>query len=101
MSIPPDFTRRVQENPQIAVELYEACQAMIEWDAREQDHAVDFYARMDLCRNAFDLARAAIAKVVLAQTDAHYRNELALDAAERTGETPLPEHVRCVPGMGE
>jgi len=46
-----------------APELLEACEAMIEWDAREQDHAVDFYARLDLCRLAFDKARAAIAKV--------------------------------------
>lgn len=46
-----------------APELLEACEAMIEWDAREQDHAVDFYARMDLCKLAFDKARAAIAKV--------------------------------------
>lgn len=45
-----------------APELLEACQAMIEWDAREQDHAVDFNARMALCRIAFDKARAAIAK---------------------------------------
>lgn len=45
-----------------APKLLDACQAMIEWDAREQDHAVDFYARMDLCRLAFDKARAAIAK---------------------------------------
>lgn len=45
-----------------APELLEACQAMIEWDAREQDYAVDFNARMELCRIAFDKARAAIAK---------------------------------------
>ena len=45
-----------------APELLMACQAMIEWDDREQDHAVDFSARMELCRVAFDKARAAIAK---------------------------------------
>ena len=45
-----------------APELLEACQAMIEWDDREQDHAVDFSARTELCRVAFDKARAAIAK---------------------------------------
>lgn len=45
-----------------APELLEACMAMLEWDDREKDHAVDFYARMDLCRAAFDKARAAIAK---------------------------------------
>ena len=44
-----------------APELLEACLAMIEWDAREEDHAVDFYARMALCGAAFDKARAAIA----------------------------------------
>ncbi len=45
-----------------APELLEACMAMLEWDDREKDHAVDFYAGMDLCRAAFDKARAAIAK---------------------------------------
>lgn len=45
-----------------APELLEACVAMLEWDDREKDHAVDFNARMDLCRAAFDKARAAIAK---------------------------------------
>ncbi len=45
-----------------APELLDACMAMIEWDDREQDHAVDFNARMDLCRAAFNKARAAIAK---------------------------------------
>ena len=45
-----------------APDLLEACQAMIEWDDREQDHAVDFSARTELCRVAFDKARAAIAK---------------------------------------
>ncbi|KCB52897.1 hypothetical protein L537_3393 [Bordetella hinzii 1277] len=45
-----------------APELLEACMAMLEWDDREKDHAVDFYARMDLCRAAFDKARAAISK---------------------------------------
>lgn len=45
-----------------APELLEACAAMIEWDDREKDHAVDFAARMALCAAAFDKARAAIAK---------------------------------------
>lgn len=40
--------------------LEAAAHAMLEWDAREQDHAVDFYARMDLCRDAFDKTRAAL-----------------------------------------
>ncbi len=55
----------VNNGPLLAAsnELLEACEAMIEWDAREQDHAVDFYVRMDLCKLAFDKARAAIAKV--------------------------------------
>lgn len=55
----------VNNGPLLAAsnDLLEACEAMIEWDAREQDHAVDFYARLDLCRLAFDKARAAIAKV--------------------------------------
>jgi hypothetical protein len=45
-----------------SAELLEACEAMIEWDDREHDFAVDFSARMALCKRAFDLARAAIAK---------------------------------------
>ncbi|MCQ4051751.1 hypothetical protein FK514_26100 [Klebsiella pneumoniae] len=45
-----------------APELLEACEAMIEWDEREKDHAVDFYARVALCDAAFQKARAAIAK---------------------------------------
>lgn len=45
-----------------APELLDACMAMLEWDDREKDHAIDFNARMDLCRAAFDKARAAIAK---------------------------------------
>ena len=55
----------VNNGPLLAAsnDLLEACEAMIEWDAREQDHAVDFYARLDLCKLAFDKARAAIAKV--------------------------------------
>ena len=43
-------------------ELLEACMAMIEWDDRERDHAVDFRKRMELCGQAFQKARAAIAK---------------------------------------
>ncbi len=45
-----------------APDLLDACMAMIEWDDRENDHAVDFYVRMNLCRAAFDKARAAIVK---------------------------------------
>lgn len=45
-----------------APELLEACVAMIEWDEREKDHAVDFHARMALCDAAFQKARAVIAK---------------------------------------
>ena len=45
-----------------APELLEALEAMIEWDDREKDHAVDFYKRTELCEIAFQKARAAIAK---------------------------------------
>ena len=45
-----------------APDLLEACLAMIEWDDREKDHAVDFYKRMELCEITFQKARAAIAK---------------------------------------
>ena len=51
--------RRLNEVNQ---ELLEACMAMIEWDDREKDHAVDFRKRMELCEQAFQKARAAIAK---------------------------------------
>src|SRR5699024_5782572 len=47
-----------------APDLLEACKAMIEWDDREKDHAVDFQSRMALCEQAFNLARAAIAKAL-------------------------------------
>ncbi len=47
-----------------APELLEACEAMLAWDDREKDHAVDFYARMELCRKAFDSARIAVAKAI-------------------------------------
>lgn len=50
-----------------APELLEACMAMLEWDDREKDHAVDFNARMELCRAAFNKARAAIRKARGAQ----------------------------------
>jgi hypothetical protein len=43
-------------------ELLEAVRAFIEWDDRENDHAVDFGARMDLYACAISKARAAIAK---------------------------------------
>ena len=52
---------------ELNAELLEACKAMIAWDDREQDHAIDFYARMELCRVAFEKARAAIARAEAAQ----------------------------------
>lgn len=54
-------SQKLMHAQKAAPELLEACQAMIEWDDREQDHAVDFSAR---ARSfvAFDKARAAIAK---------------------------------------
>lgn len=42
--------------------MREACQAMIEWSDREEDHAVPFADRMALCERAFALARAALAQ---------------------------------------
>jgi len=47
---------------EVATELLEAVQAMLEWDAREEDQAVDFRERLALCAAAFDKARAAYAK---------------------------------------
>lgn len=55
---PEDDARLISAAP----EMLEACVAMIEWDEREKDHAVDFHARMALCDAAFQKARAAIAK---------------------------------------
>lgn len=40
--------------------LRDACAAMIAWDDRERDHSVDFGERMELCRAAFEKARAAL-----------------------------------------
>ena len=51
-----------------AQDLLDACRAMVEWDDREHDHAVDFYARMALCKEAFDKARAAIEKATRGST---------------------------------
>lgn len=52
-----------------APELLEACRAMIEWDDAEksakpfdEDQGKGFYYRMELCAEAFNKARAAIAK---------------------------------------
>ena len=61
----PEYAEMFEANARLiaaAPALLEACQAMIERDDREQDHAVDFSARTELCRVAFDKARAAIAK---------------------------------------
>jgi hypothetical protein len=93
MSIPPDFTRRVQENPQIAVELYEALDCVMA-NLPEPECAI--------WRAVHSKASAALASAGnpdFSRPHAHYAHELALDAAARTGEEPLPEHVRCIPGM--
>ena len=45
-----------------APDLLHACLAMIEWDAREKDHAIDFYARIKLCELALEKARAAVSR---------------------------------------
>lgn len=101
MSIPPDFTRRVQENPQIAVELYEAL--------KETAQALAWLYQGDYCGysphvcpppTALRRARRALDRVAETRTaHAHYAKELALDAAARTGEEVLPEHTPSVPGM--
>jgi hypothetical protein len=76
--IPSDFTRRVQENPQIAVELLTALK----------------YARRFLKPYDHDTAWIddLIAKAERPCAHAHYATELALDAAARTGEEVLREH---------
>jgi hypothetical protein len=52
-----------------APDLLDACRAMVAWDAAENsaepfdnDNGTGFYQRIALCREAFDKARAAIAK---------------------------------------
>ena len=59
-ALDPDQIRRLVERVERVERLEAACRAMLEWDAREKDHAVDFYARIDLCRDAFDKVRAAL-----------------------------------------
>lgn len=84
MTIPPDFTRRVQENPQIAVELLMACQGVIQWDAR-RGYLIPYRVR--------DPIHAAIASALnFKRVQAHY-TELARQAAERNGEEVLGEHA--------
>ncbi|HET8693563.1 MAG TPA: hypothetical protein VFM33_02735 [Aquabacterium sp.] len=46
---------------ELEVMLADACATMAEWDDREKDHSIDFYARMELCNLAFEKARAALA----------------------------------------
>lgn len=43
-----------------APELYAALEKMLEWNARESDHAVSFDERVNLCDEAFCMARAAL-----------------------------------------
>ena len=49
-------------------ELLAACVAIFEWNAREEDHAVDFYARMELYRAAITKVQAAIEKATGEET---------------------------------
>lgn len=43
-------------------ELLAACQKMAEWEACEKDYSIGFMERIDLCNEAFNMMRAAIAK---------------------------------------
>lgn len=43
-------------------ELIAACKKLVEWDAREKDHAISFMDRIHLCDEAFQMMRAALAK---------------------------------------
>jgi hypothetical protein len=97
MSIPPDFTRRVQENPQIAVELYEALERIAHSYRALLSRKPVRDVQETLAEVEVALAKAEAPTALSAH--AHYRHELALDAAARTGETPLVVHLPGVPGM--
>ena len=43
-------------------ELMAACKKLVEWDAREKDHAIGFMERINLCETAFQMMYAALAK---------------------------------------
>ena len=43
-------------------ELMAACKKLVEWDAREKDHAIGFMERTNLCETAFQMMYAALAK---------------------------------------
>lgn len=43
-------------------ELMAACKKLVEWEAREKDHAIGFMERINLCEAAFQMMYAALAK---------------------------------------
>ena len=43
-------------------ELMAACKKLVEWEAREKDHAIGFMERINLCETAFQMMYAALAK---------------------------------------
>ncbi|WP_343735302.1 hypothetical protein [Acidovorax sp.] len=43
-------------------ELLAACKKLVEWEAREKDHAIGFMERINLCEVAFQMMYAALAK---------------------------------------
>lgn len=42
--------------------LLAACKKLVEWEAREKDHAIGFMERINLCEAAFQMMYAALAK---------------------------------------
>lgn len=116
---PPDFPRRVRENPQIAIDLLKAARPLVAMTFDEARAAEDIgqsllYCRRDVLNPCFSNRpqdvpgkhwgggeacpecnlRAAIAVACgthLARAHAHYAG-LVREIADRTGETILPEH---------
>jgi hypothetical protein len=87
-SIPPDFPRRVRENPQIAIDLLESLDSFI---ACESGGVNWDEPRVVNARIAAARARGNFSEVARI-TQGHY-TELAREAAERNGEEILREHL--------
>lgn len=93
--IPSDFTRRVQENPQIAVDLYEALVQITDVYAEMRKALATQYAHDGWSEQTMtiDQARAALAAAAKPTCEPH-ACELAREIAERNGEPVLEVHAK-------